>query len=92
PTTNLEALACGTPVVTFATGGSPEALDENTGIVVEQGNTEALTQAVCRIAEASSQGLPRYSTEACRNRALLFRQQDQFQKYIELYRTIAGQL
>lgn len=26
PTTNLEALACGTPVVTYDTGGSPEAL------------------------------------------------------------------
>lgn len=26
PTTNIEALACGTPVVTYDTGGSPEAL------------------------------------------------------------------
>jgi glycosyltransferase involved in cell wall biosynthesis len=26
PTTNLEALACGTPVVTYDTGGSPEAI------------------------------------------------------------------
>lgn len=28
PTTNIEALACGTPVVTYDTGGSPEALIE----------------------------------------------------------------
>lgn len=28
PTTNLEALACGTPVVTYDTGGSPEAVIE----------------------------------------------------------------
>lgn len=27
PTTNIEALACGTPVVTYNTGGSPEALE-----------------------------------------------------------------
>lgn len=27
PTTNLEALACGTPVVTYDTGGSPEAVN-----------------------------------------------------------------
>ena len=28
PTTNLEAIACGTPVITYRTGGSPEAIDE----------------------------------------------------------------
>lgn len=31
PTVNLEALACGTPVITYRTGGSPEAVDEKTG-------------------------------------------------------------
>ena len=25
PTTNLEAIACGTPVITYETGGSPES-------------------------------------------------------------------
>lgn len=28
PTTNLEALACGTPVVTYDTGGSPESIEQ----------------------------------------------------------------
>lgn len=28
PTTNLEALSCGTPVVTYDTGGSPEIIEE----------------------------------------------------------------
>lgn len=28
PTTNLEALACGTPVITYRTGGSPEAISD----------------------------------------------------------------
>lgn len=36
PTTNLESLACGTPVLTYDTGGSVEAVDEYTGIVVEK--------------------------------------------------------
>lgn len=31
PTVNIEALACGTPVVTFQTGGSPEAVDSSCG-------------------------------------------------------------
>lgn len=34
PTVNMEAIACGTPVVTFDTGGSPEMLDEKVGRVV----------------------------------------------------------
>lgn len=38
PTTNLEAIACGTPVVTYDTGGSPESAGECKGAVVEKGN------------------------------------------------------
>lgn len=49
PTINLEALACGTPVVTYRTGGSPEAIDTNTGIVVEQGDVAAMASAVVNI-------------------------------------------
>ena len=39
---NIEALACGTPVVTFRTGGSPEILDEKTGCVVDCDDVDAL--------------------------------------------------
>lgn len=46
PTTNLEAIACGTPVITYRTGGSPEALSENTGIVVEKGDLNTVIQAI----------------------------------------------
>ena len=46
PTTNLEALSCGTPVITFETGGSPESLDETCGRVVRKGDAEALRQAI----------------------------------------------
>lgn len=43
---NIEALACGTPVVTYKTGGSPECVDGATGIVVEKGNVGAMRKAV----------------------------------------------
>lgn len=33
PTTNLEALACGIPVVTFNTGGSVECINKETGVI-----------------------------------------------------------
>ena len=40
PTTNLEAQACGIPVITYRTGGSPESVPEEN--VVEYGNREQL--------------------------------------------------
>jgi len=82
PTTNLEALACGTPVITYETGGSPEAIDELTGIVVEQGNIHKLTEAINQIKEKGKQS---YS-EACVKRAhRLYRKEDRYREYIELY-------
>ena len=36
PTTNIEALACGTPIITYNTGGSPEIIDEKCGIIIEK--------------------------------------------------------
>lgn len=80
PTVNLEALACGTPVITYNTGGSPEAVDESTGVVVPQGDVQALADAIIRL-----QAHP-LSSDACRGRAEQFFDKDQcFEKYLALY-------
>ena len=43
PTVNIEALACGLPVITYRTGGSPEALlNESCGKVVNQGDISSV--------------------------------------------------
>ncbi len=42
PTVNLEALACGTPVITYRTGGSPECLDGQNGCVFEKGDIDGV--------------------------------------------------
>lgn len=85
PTTNLESLACGTPVITYKTGGSPEAIDELTGIVVEQGNIAKLIDAIKMV---KSNGKQSYS-EACLNRAhRLYKKEDRYQEYIELYKKL----
>lgn len=82
PTTNLEAMACGTPVVTYRTGGSPEAVTTTTGIIVEQGNSEALGQA---IKEICANGKEHYFEE-CRQRAAKHFDKEQcFERYVELY-------
>ena len=80
PTVNLEALSCGTPVITYRTGGSPEAVDEKTGLVVSQGDVNALVAAIHQLRENP------LSSEDCRKRAeLLFDKDKCFEQYIELY-------
>ncbi len=64
PSTNVEALACGTPVITYHTGGSIEAVSKDTGRVVEQGNVVALAQAISEISATPK------NTVACRERAV----------------------
>ena len=46
PTTNLEALACGTPVLTYQTGGSPEALSCENGKVVSKGDLNSCIEYI----------------------------------------------
>lgn len=83
PTVNLEALACGTPIITYKTGGSPEAVDEKTGVVVEQGDVEVLAEAIRQMKEHP------LSSEACRKRAEEYFDKDKcFEKYIELYNSL----
>lgn len=43
---NTEAQACGTPVVTYRTGGCPECVDEKYGKIVEKGDTGALLSGI----------------------------------------------
>ncbi|MDD4781851.1 MAG: glycosyltransferase [Tissierellia bacterium] len=85
PTTNLESLACGTPVITYKTGGSPEAIDESTGIVVEQGNMNKLVEAIYTIKKNGKQ----YYSDACVERAhRMYKKEDRYKEYIDLYESL----
>lgn len=86
PTVNIEALACGTPVITYKTGGSPEAIDKFTGAVVEQGNIYALCE---KIQEFKSENFKENHSKDCRQRAeQMFDKDKCFEQYIELYERI----
>lgn len=80
PTVNMESLACGTPVLTFRTGGSPEIVDESCGSVVEVDDVDAMEKEIIRICEKKL-----YSESACLERAKTFDMKDRFQEYVELY-------
>lgn len=88
PTTNLEALACGTPVITYRTGGSPEAVTLETGFVVSQGDLKEVVQAIGQIAR---KGKAVY-TDVCRKRAIrYFDKEKRFEEYIGLYQSLLSQ-
>ncbi|MGV8983506.1 glycosyltransferase [Clostridium sp.] len=80
PTTNLEALACGTPVITFKTGGSTESIDTDTGIVVVNKTINDLIKAIDSLKK-------RDLTDNCVKKALKKYEKNYcYQKYIVLYK------
>ena len=81
PTTNLEALACGTPVITFATGGSGESVDESCGKVVTKGDYEALVDAIIQTIVTQP-----FTQENCVKKAQSYDKQKRFMEYLKLYR------
>ena len=83
PTVNLEALACGTPVITYQTGGSPESITEKCGRVVPYKNYEALKNTISEMKNAK----PAMSNASV-ERAKLYERNDAYQKYVMLYKTV----
>ena len=85
PTTNLEAMACGTPVVAYRTGGCPEAITSETGIVVDRGDVEGMARAIRAIVD---DGADRYE-RACRQHIEAnYDQKQRFAEYLHLYESM----
>jgi len=88
PTTNLEALACGVPVVTYNVGGSPEPLNHETGRIVAPDDIKGLGRAIKELAQGDRERI----SNACRSRAeALFNKDDRFSDYVDLYETLIGE-
>lgn len=84
PTTVLEALACGVPVVGFHVGGIPEQVTEDCGIIVKPKDTEALGRALEKL--LNDDELRRKFSENCRKRVLQNYTIKKFtDSYIEVY-------
>ena len=80
PTVNIEALACGTPVITYNTGGSAEIIDENSGIAVQKGDYQGLLQAILNF------DFGKYTSENCINRANNFDKEKKYKEYYNLFK------
>jgi len=80
---NIESLACGTPVLTFRTGGSPECIDETCGSVVDVDDIDSMEREILRISEENP-----YSKEACVKRAEKFKMNERFSEYVALYKEV----
>ena len=85
PTVNLEAIACGTPVVTYRTGGSIEVVTPDTGMIVEQGDVKGLMEAVRKIEKLTKN----YFRPRCRAYAEAhFSKEDRYADYLKLYEVL----
>ncbi len=84
PTVNLEALACGTPIVTYNTGGSPECVDQYTGRVIPQ---ESFVEFKEAILEVISHGKERFF-EACITKSKEYNMWCKLNEYVDLYKNI----
>lgn len=77
---NLESLACGTPVVTFCTGGCPECVDESCGYVIPKDDMDLLVEAICK---ARDSGL--FDSQSCITKATQFDKNKKYLEYLALY-------
>ena len=79
PTTNLEAVACGTPVITYKTGGSVEIVEETGyGLVVPCGEVKAAAEAVHKIEKLcrKEEGFSKVEQKEC------------YEEYVKLYQEL----
>ena len=80
PTVNMEALACGTPVLTFETNGSPEIIDSTCGEVVPYDDIDAMEKEIIRIIEKRP-----FTSSACIIRAEQYKRIDRYEEYMAIY-------
>ncbi len=89
--TALEAAACGTPVIAYATGGLTDVIEDgHTGILIpEVGDIPALAQAIARLVEQPAQRQA-MAEKARRRVEENFTEAQMVKQYIELYQQVQG--
>lgn len=83
PSVNIESIACGTPVITYRTGGSPEIIDEKTGFVVDKGNYKAMAKVINELYKNYY-----FKSEDCVKRSYRYSKEVMKKEYEELYESL----
>ena len=83
---NIEANACGTPVLTFNTGGCPECIEERSGCVIAVNDIDALEREIVRICRERP-----FKPEDCVMNAGRFENSIIYKQYFDLYKGIIGE-
>ena len=83
---NVEVQSCGTPIVTYRNTGAKETVDNESSFSVEDGNAEEM---LSRILEIKQNGKSKYSEQCRKFVREKFNRQENYEKYISLYRSIA---
>lgn len=82
PTVNLEAQACGTPVVTYANTGARETVDGACGFAVENGNAAEMIEKIALVKQYGKNAF----SESCRDWIVThFDKNMNYRKYLELF-------
>lgn len=83
PTVNMEAIACGTPVITFNVGGSSEMIDDKCGVLVDLDDVDSLEKEILNIYR-----LHTIDRDYCVNKSKEFDMNNRFADYYELYKSL----
>lgn len=84
PTTVLESMSCGTPIVGFKVGGIPEQVSSNCGILVEPEDSKSLSESFYKIMEDNIK-YKKYCKNS-RKRVLSYFSLEKFKsRYLNLY-------
>ena len=76
----MESIACGTPVLTFRTGGSPEMVSETTGYVVDCDDIDSMEKEIVRICDEAP-----YTVDMCTAHAKSFDMHKRFKEYVDMF-------
>jgi len=79
PTVNLESLSCGTPVITYDSGGSGDMLDKTCGVVVKRDDIDGLKEALSAMKKTP------LAADDCLKKAKTYDKQIQLKKYLNVY-------
>lgn len=79
PTVNMEAIACGTPVVTFNTGGCAEIVTKTCGAVVYSNTVDEMIEKIYEVIDNRD-----YYANGCKLRAKDFSEKSCFNKYVHM--------